>query len=54
MPLEIRELIIKVNIQENNQPQDSDIENRLEKLKSEVVRECMKKILRNLEKPIMR
>lgn len=54
MPLEIRELIIKVDIQESRQRENGDVAERLEVLKNEVVKECMKKMIRNWEKKLTR
>ena len=50
MPLEIRELIIKVNIDEpDNRLAASDLEDKLRELKSKIIDECAQRIIRKLE-----
>ncbi|WP_165760106.1 DUF5908 family protein [Niastella populi] len=49
MPLEIRELVIKVEIDEATQKHDGDDRQRYEELKKEIMKECMKKIESKLE-----
>jgi hypothetical protein len=44
MPLEIRELIIKVNVEPPATQIPVNYEKKLENLKTQVVEECMKKI----------
>lgn len=50
MSLEIRELIIKVDIQQNNEAQQVDIDDKLAKLKTEIINECLKKINNRIAK----
>lgn len=47
MPVEIRELIIKVTITEEEERQDQSKE--LQDLKNKVVKECIEKIMTKLE-----
>ena len=51
MPLEIRELVIKVNIEEHtSRPAGNNLGAReLQALKDKVVRECMEKLITNIE-----
>lgn len=44
MPLEIRELVIKVEIEEAAQKRGGDDRLRYEALKNEIIKECIKKI----------
>lgn len=53
MPLEIRELVIKVTVNENNGHAQSDneiLEAKLQEMKNRIVRECMEKIMSRIEK----
>lgn len=49
MPLEIRELVIKVTIDENLKKQDTDNPNKLESLKQDVINQCYEKLINKLE-----
>lgn len=51
MPLEIRELVIRVNIEENAAPPANNHTGakELQALKEKIVRECMDKLMNNLE-----
>jgi hypothetical protein len=49
MPIEIRELVIKVTITPDNQPAASaDIS--LEKIKKQIIRECVEQVIIKLDK----
>lgn len=50
MPLEIRELVIKVTVEEKAGKPDADLTNVLQTLKTQVVNECLSKIVTKLEK----
>ncbi len=47
MPIEIRELVIKVTVQEKKQ--ETDLSGTLKKLKGEIVKECIDKTMAKLE-----
>jgi hypothetical protein len=50
MPLEIRELVIRVNIEEQAlRPVNTVSAKDLQALKDKIIRECMDKLLNNLE-----
>jgi hypothetical protein len=49
MPLEIRELVIKVTIEEENAAPPSD-EKALSAIKRAIIRECVEEVLIRLEK----
>ena len=49
MPLEIRELVIKVEINEAAQMRAGDDKLRYEELKSEIIKECIKKMESKVE-----
>ncbi len=50
MPLEIRELVIRVNIEEQApRPVNAISAKDLQALKDKIIRECMDKLLNNLE-----
>jgi uncharacterized membrane protein YebE (DUF533 family) len=50
MPIEIRELVIKVAIDENNKKSDGSIDAReLARLKDKIVKECMENIMLKME-----
>jgi hypothetical protein len=49
MPLEIRELVIKVEINEATQRSGGDDKLRYEELKREIIKECIKKIESKVE-----
>ena len=47
MPLEIRELIIKVTVNESNNPEKNDtrlLDQKITEMKNRVVKECIEKI----------
>jgi hypothetical protein len=48
MPLEIRELVIKVTVDENIKKQ-ADMSEKMEALKQEVIYQCYEKIINKLE-----
>ena len=53
MPLEIRELVIKVSVNENNgssQQVNDMIKEKLNEMKGKVVKECIDKIMTRIEK----
>ena len=54
MPLEIRELVIKVEINEPTQKRGSDDKLRYEELKKEIIKECIKKIESKVENLFVR
>lgn len=54
MPLEIRELVIKVEIDETTQTQGGDDKLRYEELKKEIIKECIKKIESKVENLFVR
>jgi hypothetical protein len=47
MPLEIRELVIKVTIEANNEPTSQDFD--IQALKASIVKECMENILERMD-----
>ena len=49
MPLEIRELVIKVEIDEAAQQRGGDDRQRYEELKKEILKACIKKIESTME-----
>ena len=50
MPLEIRELVIRVNIEEHAvTPVNSISAKELQALKDKIIRECMDRLLSNME-----
>jgi predicted signal transduction protein with EAL and GGDEF domain len=49
MPLEIRELIIKVRVEENVGKQQIEVKELLHSLKAQLVNECIDKLLLKLE-----
>ncbi len=50
MPLEIRELIIKVTVDQNRQNNNvPDLDDRLKKMKSDLLRELSEKIKNNIK-----
>lgn len=49
MPLEIRELVIKLNIQEQQQ-QTTVSEANLNELKEKIIAECVAKVIKKIEK----
>jgi Family of unknown function (DUF5908) len=53
MPLEIRELVIKVTVSENslsaNQAYE-DLEKKIQDMKNRIVKECIEKIMSGMEK----
>ncbi|MEB3088273.1 DUF5908 family protein [Parvimonas sp. D4] len=50
MPLEIRELVIKVNVRENErQTDDAELNKKIQEMKTKIVKECMEKLLSRIE-----
>ncbi len=49
MPLEIRELIIKVTVKEDQFKNDEQLDMKLRDLKKEVIKECIDKISARME-----
>lgn len=54
MPLEIRELVIKLEINEATQKRSNDEKLRYEELKNEIIKECIKKIESKVENLFVR
>ena len=54
MPLEIRELVIKLEINEATQKRGIDDKLRYEELKKEIIKECIKKIESKVENLFVR
>jgi hypothetical protein len=51
MPLEIRELVIRVTVNESpGQPSETLPEDRMTELQDQVIRECMEKIMQKIER----
>ncbi len=53
MPLEIRELVIKVSVNENNgssQQVNDILKDKLQDMKNKIVKECIEKIMARIEK----
>lgn len=53
MPLEIRELVIKVTVNENNDPGKYDhaiLDKKLADMKNRIVKECIEKVTAGIEK----
>lgn len=48
MPVEIRELIIKVTVEENER-KNIPSEREMEELKTKIVKECLEKVVAQLE-----
>ena len=49
MPLEIRELVIRVEVQENAHAPSAEASYNLEALKSKLIEECVRKIVDRIE-----
>lgn len=49
MPLEIRELVIRVNIEEDNKKSNVEIKDELQVYKRGIIEECVEVILQKLE-----
>ena len=49
MPIEIRELVIKVTITPDNQPVNQQ-NNSLEAIKKQIIRECTEQVIKKLDK----
>lgn len=50
MPLEIRELVIRVNVRENErQIDDAEINKKIQDMKTKIVKECMEKLVSRIE-----
>jgi hypothetical protein len=50
MPIEIRELVIKVNIIEDDKPADGLENQNLTDLKRQIIKECTERVIAKLEK----
>ena len=53
MPLEIRELVIRVAVNENGQSANQDtiyLEKKLQDMKNKIVKECIEKIMSGISK----
>jgi len=53
MPLEIRELVIRVAVNENSQSANQDtifLEKKLQEMKNKIVKECIEKIMSGISK----
>ncbi|MFB9080639.1 DUF5908 family protein [Flavobacterium procerum] len=50
MPIEIRELVIKVNIVEDNKAVDGIETHNLSDLKRQIIKECTERVIAKLEK----
>ena len=50
MPIEIRELVIKVNIVEDHKAADVADTQNLSDLKRQIIKECTEKVIARLEK----
>lgn len=53
MPLEIRELVIKVTVNENEHSARQDIkmlENKMAEMKNRIVKECVEKVIAGIQK----
>lgn len=50
MPLEIRELVIRVNVRENEkQTDETEINRKIQEMKTKIVKECMEKLLSRID-----
>lgn len=50
MPLEIRELVIRVNVRENDRQMDeSEINKKILEMKTKIVKECMEKLISRID-----
>ena len=54
MSLEIRELIIKVNIEEGIKISDADLREQLREMEAGVIERCFEKVLKKLERSLER
>lgn len=54
MPIEIKELIIKMNIEENQFAKSKMNEEISAALKNKIVKECVEKVLKELESKVER
>ncbi|SHM03950.1 DUF5908 family protein [Flavobacterium chilense] len=50
MPIEIRELVIKVNIVEDHKATDTVDSHNLSDLKRQIIKECTERVMAKLEK----
>ena len=50
MPIEIRELVIKVNIVEDHKATDAIDTHNLSDLKRQIIKECTERVIAKLEK----
>jgi hypothetical protein len=53
MPLEIKELVIRVNVEENAAANNGELQDVAE-LKKNIIKECMDKLLQQLENHLQR
>lgn len=52
MPLEIRELVIRVSVNENNgtaQTDNESLNKKLQEMKNKIVKECLEKIMSRIK-----
>lgn len=50
MPLEIRELVIRVNVRDNErQIDEAEINRKIQEMKTKIVKECMEKLLSKID-----
>ena len=50
MPLEIRELVIRVNVRESEkQTDETEINRKIQEMKTKIVKECMEKLLSRID-----
>ena len=50
MPLEIRELVIRVNVRESErQTDEAEINRKIQEMKTKIVKECMEKLLSRID-----
>lgn len=52
MPLEIRELVIRVSVNENNgtaQTDNESLNRKLQEMKNKIVKECLEKIMSRIK-----
>lgn len=54
MPVEIRELVIKVNIVEDHKTPDAIDAHHLSDLKRQIIKECTERVMAKLEKNLER
>lgn len=50
MPLEIRELVIRVNVKEGERTTDeAELNRKLQEMKTKIIKECMEKLLSRID-----